>query len=103
MAAELSGHEPYPGSTKWTNLVHMAPRRTVNVHEAKTSLSELLVSVESGEEIIIARNGKPIAKLSPVARGTRKPGRLRGRIRMRRDFEAPLPADLLEAFGSAGK
>ena len=42
---------------------------TVNVHEAKTNLSRLLAQVESGEEVIIARNGKPVARLAPVQSG----------------------------------
>ena len=48
---------------------------TVNVHEAKTNLSRLLVRVEAGEEVVIARNGKPVARLvSCKPRGSRKPG-----------------------------
>ncbi len=52
---------------------------TVNVHEAKTNLSRLLKQAEAGEEVIIARNGKPVARLTPVRkRGMRKPGTLKG-------------------------
>lgn len=52
---------------------------TVNVHEAKTQLSRLLKRVEAGEEVIIARNGKPVARLAPFKkRGKRKPGALKG-------------------------
>lgn len=51
--------------------------KTVNVHEAKTTLSALLAEVERGEEIVIARNGKPVARLSAVATTTRRqPGSL---------------------------
>jgi prevent-host-death family protein len=71
---------------------------TVNVHEAKTHLSRLLERVEAGEEIIVARNGKAIARLVPVGHVARRPGAMKGRIRMRRDFEAPLPAKLAKAF-----
>ena len=71
---------------------------TVNVHEAKTHLSRLLERVEAGEEIVLARNGKAIARLVPVGRVTRRPGAMKGRIRIRRDFDAPLPAKIARAF-----
>ena len=73
----------------------------VNVHEAKTRLSKLLEQVEQGEEIIIARNGHPVARLVPMPTRRRRPGRLRGKVVLRRDFDAPLPATLRSAF--AGK
>jgi prevent-host-death family protein len=72
----------------------------VNVHEAKTHLSRLLERVSGGEEIIIAKNGQPIAKLVAVSLQRRKPGRLKGRIRIGKDFDAPLPRELARAFGS---
>jgi prevent-host-death family protein len=60
----------------------------VNVHEAKTHLSKLLERVEAGEEIVIARNGKPVAKLVAVpARKPREPGALKGRIWIADDFD----------------
>jgi prevent-host-death family protein len=72
----------------------------VNVHEAKTHLSRLLLRVESGEEIVIARAGKPVARLVPVrrARPTRRPGRFAGRGHIADDFNAPLPPDVLLQF-----
>jgi prevent-host-death family protein len=79
----------------------MSATKVVNVHEAKSTLSELLARVEAGEEIVIARNGRPVARLSAVAQGLRKPGRLRGRMRMRRDFDAALPHEIGDAFGAA--
>ena len=72
--------------------------RTVKVHEAKTHLSRLLERVEKGEEITIARGSVPVARLVPVAAPPRRPGRLKGRIRVSKDFDAPLPAGLLAAF-----
>jgi len=71
---------------------------TVNVHDAKTHLSRLLSRVESGEEIVIAKAGKPIAQIVPLLRkGTkRSPGSARGRIVLRRDFFKPLPKSLLD-------
>jgi prevent-host-death family protein len=71
----------------------------VNVHAAKTDFSWLLERVEAGEEIVIARAGKPIARLVPLrTRPKRKPGALRGRIHIASDFDAPLPPDVVAAF-----
>ena len=70
----------------------------VNVHEAKTQLSRLLERVEAGEEIVIARGGKPVARLVPLERGPRDLGRMRGRIVVGDDFDAPLPPDVLAGF-----
>jgi prevent-host-death family protein len=66
----------------------------------KANLSKLLDRVERGEEIIIMRNGRPVAKLVPVSlsQKPRKLGTLKGRIRVRKDFDAPLPDDILETF-----
>jgi prevent-host-death family protein len=73
---------------------------TVNVHEAKTHLSRLLARVAGGEEIVIARGGTPVAKLTAVAsHGARRvPGALKGRMRLADDIDAPLPADELAAW-----
>jgi prevent-host-death family protein len=72
----------------------------VNVHEAKTGLSRLLRRVAAGEEITIANRGVPVARLVPVpAEGsTRKLGFFRGQVTIPDDFDAPLPADILDAF-----
>jgi prevent-host-death family protein len=66
-----------------------------NVREAKTHLSRLLDHVAQGEEVIIARNGRPVAKLVPVAAEPRRPGRLKGRLRIGPDFDEPLPEESL--------
>lgn len=77
--------------------------RSVNIHEAKTHLSRLLELVELGEAIVIARNGKPIARIVPFRAETRQPGRLKGKIRIAADFDAPLPDELAAAFrGESG-
>ncbi len=69
----------------------------VNVHEAKTHLSRLLERVHNGEEIILAKAGKPYALLSPLPPAReRKPGAVRGRVTAA--FFEPLPADELEAW-----
>ena len=72
--------------------------KAINVHEAKTHLSRLLERVEAGEEIVLARNGKAVARLVPVGRSARRPGAMKGRIRIRRDFEAPLPPQIAKAL-----
>ncbi len=72
----------------------------VNVHEAKTHLSRLLARVEAGEQVTIARAGRPVARLVAVApaRRRRTPGRDRGLGRIADDFDAPLPAAVLRTF-----
>lgn len=69
-----------------------------NVHEAKTHLSRILEKVERGEEVVIARNGEPVARLVPVARERRQWGRLEGRLSIGDDFDEPLPVGMREAF-----
>jgi prevent-host-death family protein len=72
----------------------------VNVHEAKTHLSRLLEDVAAGAEVVIAKAGKPVARLVPVEAGPRpkKLGLLRGRIKVPADFNAPLSPDELTDF-----
>jgi len=72
--------------------------KVLNVHEAKTHLSRLLDRVAAGEEIVLGKNGKPVAKLVPIQPVTRKPGRLKGKIKIVADFDAPLPQSLAAAF-----
>lgn len=73
---------------------------TVNIHEAKTHLSAILKRVESGEEILIAKSGQPIARISPLApaAGKRKPGSAKGRLVVSEKFMAPLPLNVLKEF-----
>ena len=73
----------------------------INVHEAKSTLSKLLVRVQLGEEVVIAKGGKPVAKLSPIDAGSkpRTLGSAQGRFVTPDDFDAPLPDDILESFG----
>ena len=71
----------------------------VNVHQAKTQLSRLLVQVEAGEEVIIARNGTPVARLvSLQKRGKRQPDIFKGKIVIPDSFFDPLPEEELEAW-----
>ncbi|MDN5916940.1 MAG: type II toxin-antitoxin system Phd/YefM family antitoxin [Pseudonocardia sp.] len=71
----------------------------VNIYDAKTNLSKLIERVEAGEEIVIARSGRPVAHLVPVPRRpNRSPGSLRGRITIAPDYDASDAelADLME-------
>jgi prevent-host-death family protein len=72
----------------------------VNTHEAKTQLSRLLKRVAAGEEIVIARAGRPLARLVPCEpqAEARVPGSARGLFRVPDDFDAPLSDELLELF-----
>lgn len=71
----------------------------VNMHEAKSRLSELVRLVADGHEVIIGRNGDPVARLVPYRDRavSRRPGRLRGKIQMAADFDVT-PDDVLDAF-----
>jgi prevent-host-death family protein len=73
---------------------------TINMHEAKTNLSRLVERAISGEEVIIARHGKPVAKLVPYVEELqpRVPGSMAGMVEVPDDFDDPLPPDLLAAF-----
>ena len=73
---------------------------TVNVHEAKTHLSRLLVRVEAGEEIVIARSGKPVACLVAYhsSRPVRRFGSLRGHLTVDDSFFDSLPESELDAW-----
>jgi len=72
----------------------------VNIHEAKTRLSQLIEQVEAGDEVVIARAGSPVVRLVAVdAQSPRRVlGTLAGRVQLPPDFNAPLPEALLDAF-----
>jgi prevent-host-death family protein len=73
----------------------------VNVHEAKTHLSRLLLRVAGGEEIVIARAGKPVAKLVAIEpKPQRVLGQDEGLFEVPEDFDAPLPGEVLALFHS---
>jgi prevent-host-death family protein len=74
--------------------------KAVNIHEAKTHLSRLLDRVSQGEEVVIAKAGKPVARLVPInGRPERRvPGSASGRIVIGEDFDASLPEEVLESF-----
>jgi len=81
-------------------------KRIFNVAEAKAHLSELIERAAEGEEIIVARAGKPRAKIVSLREPTAKrrvPGRRVGGFRLRKDFDAPLPDELLDLFEGPGR
>ncbi|ONG52586.1 antitoxin [Pseudoroseomonas deserti] len=75
---------------------------TVNIHAAKTHLSRLVDAAAGGEEILIARAGRPVARLvaleAPAAAPKRRLGRLAGQFTVPADFDAPLPEAVLDGF-----
>jgi prevent-host-death family protein len=75
---------------------------TINLHAAKTHFSRLVDEAAAGQEIIIAKAGKPVAKLVPLTplepRPKRRLGGLAGRAVIPADFDAPLPADVIDGF-----
>jgi prevent-host-death family protein len=75
--------------------------KTINIHAAKTHLSGLVEEAAAGEEIVIAKAGKPMARLVALEKPTfhRAYGALKGRIHASDEFDAPLPPDVLKSFG----
>ncbi|MGQ0570342.1 MAG: type II toxin-antitoxin system Phd/YefM family antitoxin [Armatimonadota bacterium] len=78
--------------------------RTVNMHDAKTHLSRLVDQASAGEEILLAKAGKPVARLGPLQAVPRRRrlGALAGRLTVPDDFDAPLPEDVLADFEGRG-
>ncbi len=76
--------------------------KLINLYEAKTHLSALVDRAAEGEEIIIAKAGRPMARLVPLAQRAmpREPGGWEGQVRLSEDFDAPLPEEIAAAFGA---
>jgi prevent-host-death family protein len=75
--------------------------RKFSLFDAKTHFSQVINLVEHNEEVMISRHGKVIAKIIPFSEnssGVREFGRLRGKIKISKDFDATLPGDILDAF-----
>lgn len=74
--------------------------KIVNIYEAKTHLSRLLREVAAGAEVVIAKDGHPLARLVPIESvgGERAMGFAADRVKIGADFDAPLPPDMLDAF-----
>lgn len=73
---------------------------TINIHDAKTHLSRILSRVEGGEEIIISKAGRPVARIVPLKEKMKKriPGTAKGSITIMKDFFRPLSEDILNEF-----
>ena len=71
----------------------------INIHEAKTNFSRLILSALAGEEVIIAKAGQPLVRIVPIEE-SKKPrlGTLKGKMKISADFDAPLPDEILKAF-----
>lgn len=77
--------------------------KVLNLYEAKTHLSALVDQAAAGREFVIAKAGRPMARLVPLRSVERRtPGRAKGKIWMAADFDAPLPEALLQAFEGKG-
>ena len=73
----------------------------VNIHAAKTQFSKLIARAQNGEEIVIAKAGRPVARLVPASRSARRvPGTSRHLLTIREDFDDPLPPEILKHFES---
>jgi len=72
----------------------------VNVYDAKTRLSKLIEEAAAGNDVVIARGGKPVARLTRLGSSKRKLkfGVLKGKVKISTDFDAPLPSDVLRQF-----
>ena len=74
--------------------------KAVNIYDAKTRLSQLVDKAAGGEDVIVSRNGKPLVRITRLEGAERQIrfGVLKGKIRIAKDFDAPLPEDVLAAF-----
>lgn len=74
--------------------------KTVTIHKAKTTLSQLIAEVQAGHEVVIARGKEPVARIVPFAKkvGKRKFGALKGKIKIGPEFFEPLPEEELRAW-----
>lgn len=73
---------------------------TVNIYDAKTRLSQLVDKAASGEDVVVSRNGKPLVRITRLKEPKRriKFGLLKGKLTIPKDFDAPLPSDVLAGF-----
>lgn len=79
------------------------PQGTVNIYDAKTRLSELVDRAARGEEIVISKRGRPVARLGPVPRVDRRFGILKGKLVVPDDFDEPLPPEIQRWFDGASE
>lgn len=75
---------------------------TVNIYDAKTRLSQLVDKAAAGEDVVVSRNGKPLVRITrlDVPKRRIKFGVLKGKLKVAADFDAPLPEEVLAAFGA---
>jgi prevent-host-death family protein len=73
---------------------------TVNIYDAKTRLSQLIDKAVGGEDVVLCRNGKPLVRITRLQEARRpiRWGLLKGKVKVRADFDAPLPPDLIAGF-----
>ena len=76
---------------------------TVNIYEAKTRLSQLVDKAVAGEDVVVSRNGKPLVRITRLEASKRpiRFGVLKGKVKIGKDFDAPLPPDIIAEFEGA--
>jgi len=96
MQSERKKSKPNQTPTKFGKV----EMETINIHQAKTNLSRLIERVQQGEEIVISKSGKPVAKLTGLGHQPkpRTLGLLKGKFKISADFDEPLSEDVLRAF-----
>ncbi|HEY2533799.1 MAG TPA: type II toxin-antitoxin system prevent-host-death family antitoxin [Xanthobacteraceae bacterium] len=74
--------------------------KTINIYDAKTQFSQLVDKAAGGDDVIVSRNGKPVVRITRLEGGKRriKFGTLKGKIKIKADFDEPLSAEILAAF-----
>ena len=75
---------------------------SVNIYDAKTRLSQLVDQAASGKDVVVSRNGKPLVRITrlKVPKARIKFGLLKGKLKIARDFDAPLPAEIIKRFAA---
>lgn len=82
-------------------LAKLIRMKVINMHAAKSQLSQLVEAAERGDDIVIARAGRPAVRLVPIeALPARTLGAWKGRVSLGEDFDAPLPSEIAAAFGN---
>ncbi len=95
--------QPYPLAAGELSMVGEAvAQRAPAARRSGDDFDQLVERAARGEAVVVARHGRPVARLVPLGAGPRRPGSLKGRIRIAPDFDAPLPPEIAAAFRGEG-